>query len=82
MPSYLSRGQEWRLAARISHAAGVRPSSRPAWSPRPRPAHCPRLSGALKRRLEALVVARTMNPAEVDAGGVEAFEPEELQHGN
>jgi ribonucleoside-diphosphate reductase beta chain len=36
--------------------------------------------GLAKRRLEALAVARTMNTTEVDASGVEAFEPEELQH--
>jgi ribonucleoside-diphosphate reductase beta chain len=34
----------------------------------------------IKRRLEALAVARTMNIDEVNASAVEAFEPEELQH--
>jgi ribonucleoside-diphosphate reductase beta chain len=34
----------------------------------------------LKRRLEALAVARTMNADEVAASEIEAFEPEELQH--
>jgi ribonucleoside-diphosphate reductase beta chain len=34
----------------------------------------------LKRRLEALAVARRMNVAQVDASALEAFEPEELQH--
>jgi ribonucleoside-diphosphate reductase beta chain len=34
----------------------------------------------LKRRLEALAVARRMNVDEVDASPVETFEPEELQH--
>ena len=38
------------------------------------------LRGLVKRRLEALAVARTMDTTEVDASGVEAFEPEELQH--
>jgi ribonucleoside-diphosphate reductase beta chain len=33
-----------------------------------------------KRRLDALAVARTMNVGEVDAGAIESFEPEELQH--
>jgi len=36
----------------------------------------------IKRRLEALAVARTMNVEEVDASAIEAFEPEELQHVN
>lgn len=36
--------------------------------------------GLVKRRLEALAVARTMNTTEVDASEVAAFEPEELQH--
>jgi ribonucleoside-diphosphate reductase beta chain len=36
----------------------------------------------LKRRLEALAVARVMNADEVAASDVEAFEPEELQHVN
>jgi ribonucleoside-diphosphate reductase beta chain len=36
--------------------------------------------GLVKRRLEALAVARTMNTAEVDGSAVEAFEPAELQH--
>jgi ribonucleoside-diphosphate reductase beta chain len=34
----------------------------------------------LKRRLEALAVARVMNVDEVTASEIEAFEPEELQH--
>jgi len=34
----------------------------------------------IKRRLEALAVARTMNADEVNASAIEAFEPEELQH--
>jgi ribonucleoside-diphosphate reductase beta chain len=34
----------------------------------------------IKRRLEALAVARTMNIDEVNASAVETFEPEELQH--
>jgi len=34
----------------------------------------------IKRRLEALAVARTMNVDEVDASAIEAFEPEELRH--
>ncbi len=36
--------------------------------------------GLIKRRLEALAVARTMNLEEVNASEVETFEPEELQH--
>jgi ribonucleoside-diphosphate reductase beta chain len=36
--------------------------------------------GLVKRRLEALAVALTMDTAEVDASAVEAFVPEELQH--
>jgi ribonucleoside-diphosphate reductase beta chain len=36
----------------------------------------------LRRRLEALAVARVMNADEVAASDVEAFEPEELQHVN
>jgi ribonucleoside-diphosphate reductase beta chain len=36
--------------------------------------------GLIKRRLEALAVARTMNLNEVNASAVETFEPEELQH--
>ncbi|MCO1656285.1 R2-like ligand-binding oxidase [Pseudonocardia humida] len=36
--------------------------------------------GLVKRRLDALAVARTMDTAEVDAGEVESFEPEELRH--
>jgi ribonucleoside-diphosphate reductase beta chain len=36
----------------------------------------------IKRRLEALAVARTMNADEVAASEIEAFEPEELQHVN
>ncbi len=36
--------------------------------------------GLIRRRLEALAVARTMNIAEVNASAVETFEPEELQH--
>ncbi|HTZ91232.1 MAG TPA: R2-like ligand-binding oxidase [Streptosporangiaceae bacterium] len=36
----------------------------------------------IKRRLEALAVARTMNVDEIDASAIEAFEPEELQHVN
>jgi ribonucleoside-diphosphate reductase beta chain len=36
--------------------------------------------GLVKRRLEALAVARTMNTTEVDTSEVAAFEPEELQH--
>ncbi len=38
------------------------------------------LRGLIKRRLDALAVARTMSTTEVDASGVEAFEPEELRH--
>jgi ribonucleoside-diphosphate reductase beta chain len=34
----------------------------------------------VRRRLETLAVARTMNLSEVDASAVEAFEPQELQH--
>jgi ribonucleoside-diphosphate reductase beta chain len=34
----------------------------------------------IRRRLEALAVARTMNTVEVEASAIEAFEPEELQH--
>ena len=34
----------------------------------------------IKRRLEALAVARTMNIDQVNASAVEAFEPEELRH--
>jgi ribonucleoside-diphosphate reductase beta chain len=34
----------------------------------------------IKRRLEALAVARTMSIDEVDTSAIEAFEPEELQH--
>ena len=34
----------------------------------------------IKRRLEALAVARTMSIDEVDTSTIEAFEPEELQH--
>jgi ribonucleoside-diphosphate reductase beta chain len=34
----------------------------------------------IKRRLEALAVARTMNIDEVNASAIETFEPEELQH--
>jgi ribonucleoside-diphosphate reductase beta chain len=34
----------------------------------------------LRRRLEALAVARVMNADEVSASEIEAFEPEELQH--
>ena len=34
----------------------------------------------VRRRLEALAVARTMDLSEVDASAVEAFEPQELQH--
>jgi len=34
----------------------------------------------LKRRLDALAVARRMNVDEVDASPIETFEPEELQH--
>lgn len=34
----------------------------------------------IKRRLEALAVARTMSTDEVDTSAIEAFEPEELQH--
>jgi ribonucleoside-diphosphate reductase beta chain len=34
----------------------------------------------IKRRLEALAVARTMSADEVDTSAIEAFEPEELQH--
>jgi ribonucleoside-diphosphate reductase beta chain len=33
-----------------------------------------------RRRLESLVVARTMRVSEVDASAIETFEPEELQH--
>jgi ribonucleoside-diphosphate reductase beta chain len=36
--------------------------------------------GLIKRRLEALAVARTMNLDEVNASAVETFEPAELQH--
>jgi ribonucleoside-diphosphate reductase beta chain len=36
----------------------------------------------IKRRLEALAVARTMSTDEVDTSAIEAFEPEELQHVN
>jgi ribonucleoside-diphosphate reductase beta chain len=36
--------------------------------------------GLIKRRLEALAVARTMNIDQVNAGEVETFEPEELRH--
>jgi ribonucleoside-diphosphate reductase beta chain len=36
--------------------------------------------GLIKRRLEALAVARTMNLNEVNASAVETFEPVELQH--
>jgi len=36
----------------------------------------------IKRRLEALAVARTMSTGEVDTSAIEAFEPEELQHVN
>jgi ribonucleoside-diphosphate reductase beta chain len=36
----------------------------------------------MKRRLDALAVARRMNVAEVEASGIETFEPEELQHVN
>ena len=36
----------------------------------------------IKRRLEALAVARTMSIDEVDTAAIEAFEPEELQHVN
>ena len=36
--------------------------------------------GLIKRRLEALAVARTMNLDEVNTSDVETFEPEELQH--
>jgi ribonucleoside-diphosphate reductase beta chain len=36
----------------------------------------------LRRRLEALAVARVMNADEVAASEIEAFEPEELQHVN
>jgi len=36
--------------------------------------------GLIKRRLEALAVARTMNLDEVNTSEVETFEPEELQH--
>jgi ribonucleoside-diphosphate reductase beta chain len=36
----------------------------------------------IKRRLEALAVARTMNTNEVQTSTIEAFEPEELQHVN
>jgi ribonucleoside-diphosphate reductase beta chain len=36
--------------------------------------------GLIKRRLEALAVARTMNVDEVNASEVETFEPEELRH--
>lgn len=34
----------------------------------------------VRRRLEALAVARTMTTTEVDADAVETFEPEDLQH--
>jgi ribonucleoside-diphosphate reductase beta chain len=34
----------------------------------------------IKRRLEALAVARTMNVSEVASSAIETFEPEELQH--
>jgi ribonucleoside-diphosphate reductase beta chain len=34
----------------------------------------------IRRRLEALAVARTMTVGEVDSSTIEAFEPEELQH--
>lgn len=34
----------------------------------------------IKRRLEALAVARTMNVEELASSAIEAFEPEELQH--
>jgi ribonucleoside-diphosphate reductase beta chain len=36
--------------------------------------------GLIKRRLEALAVARTMDIEEVNSSEVETFEPEELQH--
>ena len=36
----------------------------------------------MKRRLEALAVARRMKVDEVDASAIETFEPEELQHVN
>ena len=36
--------------------------------------------GLIKRRLEALAVARTMNVDQVNADEIEAFEPEELRH--
>ena len=36
----------------------------------------------IKRRLEALAVARTMNTDEIAASAIEAFEPVELQHVN
>jgi len=36
----------------------------------------------IKRRLEALAVARTMSIDEVDTSAIEAFEPEELQQVN
>jgi ribonucleoside-diphosphate reductase beta chain len=38
--------------------------------------------GLIKRRLEALAVARTMNVDEVNGSEVETFEPAELQHVN
>ena len=34
----------------------------------------------IRRRLEALAVARTMNVDEVNASSIDAFEPEELKH--
>jgi len=36
--------------------------------------------GLIRRRLEALAVARTMNLSEVNSSAVETFEPEELRH--
>jgi hypothetical protein len=36
----------------------------------------------IKRRLEALAVARTMSTDEVGTSTIEALEPEELQHVN
>jgi len=36
--------------------------------------------GLIKRRLEALAVARTMNVDQVNVDEIEAFEPEELRH--
>ena len=36
----------------------------------------------IKRRLEALAVARTMDTNDVQTSAIEAFEPEELQHIN